>query len=981
MSDKKINRRLSIFINGITRAVRTTTNQLNALDASSETYDEDVQRLSAKLKILTEQQAAFRAELHGTTNDMGAAKGAFSNIFNGIKSGDFIQVQEGFRGIKGGVTETIQSFKAFIATPIGAAIAVLVGIGLAAKKLHEYNLEMTVFNSKLGALGIAAEDLPIVRSEIMATAEAYNKTFDEIAQKAASLSVSFGISMSEANDVIARGLAMGGSQNDEFLDSLGEYDEFFAKAGYSAQNFIDILNEGPKLGIYSDKLPDAIKEANLAIEEQTVATRDALVNAFGSAFTDSILSRVKSGAISTKDALQEIAAEASKVGLNAQQAAQLTADVFKGAGEDAGGALKVLKAIGQATKKELDEAATASEELRKANEALSKTNAELFEIEGYGNMWTKMKTLGVEAWNFLLKSQAQYVNTMASLPKRVANAFIAIYNYSLELAVKLTETVAPVLDALGVNVEKLEKKIQSLKAKKLEITPVFNLDADKAVTENIASSEAVRTERIKAETEKRIKLLTQQKERMAALGKDTYNIERQLLQEQQKLYAKNSDEYTKIANQLLKLKTDHNAKLEKAGSKKTAQDDKEAKAEEERLKKVYTQQMSVAKANLDLYIANNQSKINDETRLTQQVIDEEVKRLDGIKQAKLDALEVEKRTSDEVIAIKRQSNIALSADDLEYLAAKQNYEVENVKATEALKKQAKEQDKQRDLEQAQIDYELSLANAETTEEEERLRREKAYKDEKDRYKKLFEEKKITAGQFTAFVDKLDRDQKAAERSRELQRVGENLGALNNLAGAVGTLFGQSKELALAQAAINGAMAITSILAQMPKFDGGFMVAAAIATAVATTAAQIKEIQKQKPPKRAKFFDGGYTGTDVKYPDEYGGVTQVNEFHGNEWVMPEVMLRQPRYANVAGWLERERKAPGSAGALPGTGTAGDNAGSAVATAALIDVVATLNATLQGGIKATTHVGYKQVRDINKMNEEITASGANGKTNTP
>ena len=74
--------------------------------------------------------------------------------------------------------------------------------------------------------------------------------------------------MSEANAIIAQGLADGGAKNNEFLDSLGEYDEFFASAGYSAKEFIDILNTGYDLGIYNDKLPDALKEADLALKEK-----------------------------------------------------------------------------------------------------------------------------------------------------------------------------------------------------------------------------------------------------------------------------------------------------------------------------------------------------------------------------------------------------------------------------------------------------------------------------------------------------------------------------------------------------------------------------------------------------------------------------------------------------------------------------------------------------------------------------------------
>lgn len=58
-------------------------------------------------------------------------------------------------------------------------------------------------------------------------------------------------------------------------------------------------------------------------------------------------------------------------------------------------------------------------------------------------------------------------------------------------------------------------------------------------------------------------------------------------------------------------------------------------------------------------------------------------------------------------------------------------------------------------------------------------------------------------------------------------------------------FKAEKALNITKAIINGAQAITSILAQYPKFDGGFAMAAAIAASVITTAAQVAVISSQE----------------------------------------------------------------------------------------------------------------------------------------
>ena len=70
-------------------------------------------------------------------------------------------------------------------------------------------------------------------------------------------------------------------------------------------------------------------------------------------------------------------------------------------------------------------------------------------------------------------------------------------------------------------------------------------------------------------------------------------------------------------------------------------------------------------------------------------------------------------------------------------------------------------------------------------------------------------------------------------------------------------FEQQKKMQLAMAVINGAQAIVSIIAQMPKFDGGFATAAAIAGSVIATATSLATIASTS-------FEGG--GTAPAAPD-------------------------------------------------------------------------------------------------------------------
>jgi hypothetical protein len=174
------------------------------------------------------------------------------------------------------------------------------------------------------------------------------------------------------------------------------------------------------------------------------------------------------------------------------------------------------------------------------------------------------------------------------------------------------------------------------------------------------------------------------------------------------------------------------------------------------------------------------------------------------------------------------------------------------------------------------------------------------------------------------------------------------------------------------------MAVTSILAQYPKFDGGFAMLAAIAAAGITTIAQVSKIAAAKPPKAPKFFYGGNTGSTAALGyDEFGPVTGY--VHKNEYVIPESMTQDPRFANTIGWLEANRQAKlrgyvdggaTSPGAVPSSATASNE------TAMLVSAVNTLNSILSAGIVAKTVIGYQEVRDLNDMSDEISNSTKNG-----
>lgn len=644
----------------------------NQIATATDGESEETRKLNAIIDQNTKVINANVSEDEKRIMNIGRYKDGILDAFSAIREGDFKggvgQVKELANGAGEAIGSMTKQALAFIATPIGAAIAGVAAIGVSAKYVLDFNQGLQESNEKLRSLGVNSGEISKVRSELQATADTFGKEFDDIATKANSLSKSYGISISEANQIIQEGLANGGAANEEFLDSLSEYDVMFQKAGFSAQEFVSILNEGNQLGIYSDKLPDAIKEAGLALDEQTKATKDALTNAFGASFSEDILKKVKTGEITTKEALASIATEAEKSNLNQQQLAQLTADVFKGAGEDAGGALNVLKAISNSAKTELSDVAKAQLNLAKANEEYNKAQARLFEVEGFGTTWTNIKIQAIEfftsaldyisdfrdaiqplidivgivlanAWQSLKTNVSiafdvilggfkiigntisTFVNVFKALMQGdfqgalnavkqgflnffniISNTFARIKNAIIDGVLGIVENISPVLSALGVDVDKISKKLESFKSKipeskKVSVeASVSTTSTEKNITKDnaVADPKELEKARKKIEEAKKLEMEAQQKQL-------------ELLRE----------------------------------------------ASEEKIK--------LAQSELTNYISVNSSKLANEKILTQSLIEEEKKRLDYISEQKRKQLEDELRLKKETI------NQEIEAENLKQL--------------------------------------------------------------------------------------------------------------------------------------------------------------------------------------------------------------------------------------------------------------------------------------------------------------------------
>lgn len=266
-------------------------------------------------------------------------------------------------GIK---TFAVEAWVAIGSIPIVGWMAAIVGaVGVGVSQFLKYNEELYELNKLTAQItGEQGANLDAISLRAKVFEELFHFDKKETLEAARALVEKFKITYTEALDMIEQGAIRGGAANNEYLESIREYPVFFAKAGFSVKEFNNIIKQGADSGTYSDKLPDAIKEFTLSISEQTKSTRDALVNAFGAPFADELLNKVKNGSITVKDALVSISKESDKYNLTLKQQGQLTADIFRGAGEDVGGFLEIMELVNRAFEDQ-EKPLTATQEILK----------------------------------------------------------------------------------------------------------------------------------------------------------------------------------------------------------------------------------------------------------------------------------------------------------------------------------------------------------------------------------------------------------------------------------------------------------------------------------------------------------------------------------------------------------------------------------------------------------------------------------------
>jgi len=331
------------------KKIKDVQSQLTAVNKEIKSVKDQTVSYQTVLKNLSgaslkELQKAYK-QLYNETVKLDRSTSEFKNNAANLK-----KLESAITGVRKEMKGAGESAKGFsfdlkgIGSQLLGAAGIVGGVDMLVTGAKEYikaSKEMADINRKLQtSFELTNDEAHNAAVTIKSVADTFDQDYNEVMIAATTVSKEMGISVNDAAKMIEDGFLKGSNNSGQFLDILKEYPTQFDAAGISADQMFAIINKQVTDGIYSDKGVDAIKEAGLRLRENTKAVQDALAP-LDESIRMQIQQEVAAG--NSFKAIQLVSKALSDSNLTAQQTQAIIADVFGGAGEDAG--LKYLQTL------------------------------------------------------------------------------------------------------------------------------------------------------------------------------------------------------------------------------------------------------------------------------------------------------------------------------------------------------------------------------------------------------------------------------------------------------------------------------------------------------------------------------------------------------------------------------------------------------------------------------------------------------------
>lgn len=160
---------------------------------------------------------------------------------------------------------------------------------------------MTEIKQQAGDLG--ADELEKMTTNALTLRDTFDMDVAESTRAATQLMQQFGLTSTEAYNLIAQGAQNGLNQNRDLLDVINEYSNQYSQAGLSAEDMFNSIQNGAETGVWSiDKMGDAFKEFNIRMND---GTANEYLTSLG-LNADEVVGKFQAGGDSAAEAMSQI---------------------------------------------------------------------------------------------------------------------------------------------------------------------------------------------------------------------------------------------------------------------------------------------------------------------------------------------------------------------------------------------------------------------------------------------------------------------------------------------------------------------------------------------------------------------------------------------------------------------------------------------------------------------------------------------------
>lgn len=331
-------------------------------------------------KILESKISSLSGKISENKTRLNEAAYAADDLSDELKNSDNAarNASDGFTIMKGaladlladGISKVIGGLKDFVVESDSAYKKFQAQTGATTEEMNEFQEEidgmyMDAFGESLTEVGDSMAYVKQVTKEVdpskireltenaITLEETFGSDFNETIRGVNNLMTHFGIDSEEAFDLFAQGSQLGLDYTGELGDNIAEYGGNFKQAGYSAEEYFQLLVNGSENGAYNlDKVNDSINEVKNRIADGTLEdSMDKIDKKTGkvvegtggwSEKTETLFKKWKKGKGTMKDVIDSVVKDINNCE-NEQDALNMAAIAFGTMGEDAN--LKVVKSL------------------------------------------------------------------------------------------------------------------------------------------------------------------------------------------------------------------------------------------------------------------------------------------------------------------------------------------------------------------------------------------------------------------------------------------------------------------------------------------------------------------------------------------------------------------------------------------------------------------------------------------------------------